>query len=142
MTTTSRRAVIPAAGLGSRLLPLTRAIPKEMLPVGDKPVIEHAVRELVVSGGESLIQDHFRPAPTWSSACARTANGIMPTPWRRSANWPAWGTSPIWTSTVPTATAPRSSTRPAARTTNRYSSCGPTTSSSPTSPCPAAGQRL
>ncbi|MFI6348709.1 UTP--glucose-1-phosphate uridylyltransferase [Streptomyces sp. NPDC050560] len=73
MPPTIRRAVIPAAGLGSRLLPLTKAIPKEMLPVGDKPVIEHTVRELVasgitditivVSGGKSLIQDHFRPHP-------------------------------------------------------------------------------
>ncbi|MGW6921382.1 UTP--glucose-1-phosphate uridylyltransferase [Streptomyces sp. NPDC054950] len=73
MAPTIRRAVIPAAGLGSRLLPLTKAIPKEMLPVGDKPVIEHTVRELVdsgitditivVSGGKSLIQDHFRPNP-------------------------------------------------------------------------------
>lgn len=71
MPPTIRRAVIPAAGLGSRLLPLTKAIPKEMLPVGDKPVIEHTVRELVASGitditivvsdGKSLIQDHFRP---------------------------------------------------------------------------------
>ncbi|WP_216899179.1 UTP--glucose-1-phosphate uridylyltransferase [Nocardia alni] len=68
-----RKAVIPAAGIGSRLLPLTKAIPKEMLPVGDKPVIEHTVRELVASGitditivvsaGKSLIQDHFRPNP-------------------------------------------------------------------------------
>ncbi|WP_327691264.1 MULTISPECIES: UTP--glucose-1-phosphate uridylyltransferase [unclassified Streptomyces] len=73
MATTIRRAVIPAAGLGSRLLPLTKAIPKEMLPVGDKPVVEHTVRELVasgitditivVSGGKGLIQDHFRPNP-------------------------------------------------------------------------------
>jgi UTP--glucose-1-phosphate uridylyltransferase len=73
MSSTIRRAVIPAAGLGSRLLPLTKAIPKEMLPVGDKPVIEHTVRELVssgvtditivISGGKSLIQDHFRPNP-------------------------------------------------------------------------------
>jgi len=73
MPPTIRRAVIPAAGLGSRLLPLTKATPKEMLPVGDKPVIEHTVRELVasgitditivVSGGKSLIQDHFRPNP-------------------------------------------------------------------------------
>jgi UTP--glucose-1-phosphate uridylyltransferase len=73
MSSILRRAVIPAAGLGSRLLPLTKATPKEMLPVGDKPVIEHTVRELVasgitditivVSGGKSLIQDHFRPNP-------------------------------------------------------------------------------
>jgi UTP--glucose-1-phosphate uridylyltransferase len=70
---TIRKAVIPAAGIGSRLLPLTKAIPKEMLAVGDKPVIEHTVRELVssgitditivVSGGKSVIQDHFRPNP-------------------------------------------------------------------------------
>jgi UTP--glucose-1-phosphate uridylyltransferase len=73
MATSVRRAVIPAAGLGSRLLPLTKATPKEMLPVGDRPVIEHTVRELVasgitditivVSGGKGLIQDHFRPDP-------------------------------------------------------------------------------
>jgi UTP--glucose-1-phosphate uridylyltransferase len=71
MTSTITKAIIPAAGIGSRLLPLTKAIPKEMLPVGDMPVIEHTVRELiaygvtdntiVVSGGKSLIQDHFRP---------------------------------------------------------------------------------
>ena len=71
MNSAIRKAVIPAAGIGSRLLPLTKAIPKEMLPVGDKPVIEHTVRELVnsgitditivVSGGKSLIQEHFRP---------------------------------------------------------------------------------
>jgi UTP-glucose-1-phosphate uridylyltransferase len=73
MRSTIRKAVIPAAGIGSRLLPMTKAIPKEMLPVGDKPVVEHTVRELVssgitditivVSGGKSLIQDHFRPNP-------------------------------------------------------------------------------
>ncbi|UED88548.1 UTP--glucose-1-phosphate uridylyltransferase [Streptomyces profundus] len=68
-----RKAVIPAAGLGTRLLPLTRALPKEMLPIGDKPVIEHTVRELVASdieeiiivtsGSKDLIQEHFRPNP-------------------------------------------------------------------------------
>jgi UTP--glucose-1-phosphate uridylyltransferase len=73
MTSTITKAIIPAAGIGSRLLPLTKAIPKEMLPVGDKPVIEHTVRELIASGvtditivvsnGKSLIQDHFRPNP-------------------------------------------------------------------------------
>nr|WSW70622.1 UTP--glucose-1-phosphate uridylyltransferase [Streptomyces sp. NBC_00995] len=73
MPTMIRRAVIPAAGIGSRLLPLTKAIPKEMLPIGEKPVIEHTVCELVDSGitditivvsqGKGLIQDHFRPAP-------------------------------------------------------------------------------
>jgi UTP--glucose-1-phosphate uridylyltransferase len=66
-----RKAVIPVAGLGSRLLPLTKALPKEMLPIGDKPVIEHTVRELVASGirditivtssRKTLIQQHFAP---------------------------------------------------------------------------------
>lgn len=73
MSTTVRRAVIPAAGVGSRLLPLTKAMPKEMLPVGDRPVIEHTVRELiasgitditiVISGDKFPIQEHFRPNP-------------------------------------------------------------------------------
>ncbi|MFE2562122.1 UTP--glucose-1-phosphate uridylyltransferase [Streptomyces sp. NPDC059352] len=65
------KAVIPAAGIGSRLLPLSRALPKEMLPIGDMPVIEHTVRELaasgiteiliVVSGRKALVQQHFAP---------------------------------------------------------------------------------
>ncbi|MEU1268860.1 sugar phosphate nucleotidyltransferase [Streptomyces sp. NPDC005799] len=74
MPMTIRRAVVPAAGLGSRLLPLTKAMPKQMLPIGGRPVIEHTVRELVASGitditvvgagrGKDLIRDHFRPDP-------------------------------------------------------------------------------
>lgn len=69
--TVIRKAVIPVAGIGSRMLPLTRALPKEMLPVGDRPVIEHTVRELVecgitditivVSGRKALVQQHFAP---------------------------------------------------------------------------------
>jgi UTP--glucose-1-phosphate uridylyltransferase len=66
-----RKAVIPVAGLGTRLLPLTKAVPKEMLPVGDKPVLEHTIRELVDSGivditivtstRKAAIQSHFAP---------------------------------------------------------------------------------
>ena len=44
------RAVIPAAGLGTRMLPLTKNVPKEMLPVGKKPMIQYAVEELLSSG--------------------------------------------------------------------------------------------
>lgn len=44
------RAVIPAAGLGSRMLPITKAVPKEMLPVGEKPMIQLALEELSASG--------------------------------------------------------------------------------------------
>ena len=45
-----RKAVIPAAGLGTRLLPATKAIPKEMLPLVNKPTIQYIVEEAVASG--------------------------------------------------------------------------------------------
>jgi UTP--glucose-1-phosphate uridylyltransferase len=64
-----RKAVFPVAGLGTRFLPATKAIPKEMLPVVDKPVIEHVVDEARAAGiehfifvtgrGKSAIEDHF-----------------------------------------------------------------------------------
>lgn len=50
-----RKAVIPVAGLGTRLLPMTKAVPKEMLPVGTKPLIQFAVEEAVSSGIEEII---------------------------------------------------------------------------------------
>lgn len=64
-----RKAVFPAAGLGTRFLPATKALPKEMLPLLDKPVIQYGVEEAVASGieevilvtsrGKSAIEDHF-----------------------------------------------------------------------------------
>jgi len=64
-----RKAVIPVAGLGTRVLPASKAIPKEMMPVVDKPVIQHVVEEAVNAGikdivlvtrnGKSAIEDHF-----------------------------------------------------------------------------------
>ena len=48
-------AVVPVAGLGTRLLPATRAVPKEMLPVGGKPVVQHVVEELAASGIERVV---------------------------------------------------------------------------------------
>lgn len=64
-----RKAVIPAAGFGTRFLPQTKAMPKEMLPVVDKPVIQYVVEEVVQSGIEDVIivtgalkraiEDHF-----------------------------------------------------------------------------------
>lgn len=64
-----RKAVFPAAGLGTRFLPATKASPKEMLPLVDKPLIQYAVEEAVASGvesvlivtsrGKSVIEDHF-----------------------------------------------------------------------------------
>jgi UTP--glucose-1-phosphate uridylyltransferase len=68
-----RKAVLPVAGLGTRFLPATKAMPKEMLPVVDKPLIQYAVEECIASGiehiifvtgrGKSAIEDHFDRAP-------------------------------------------------------------------------------
>lgn len=68
-----RKAIIPAAGLGSRLLPNTKSIPKEMLPLVDKPVIQYIVEEAVSAGveeiliitnrGKDAIEDYFDYAP-------------------------------------------------------------------------------
>jgi UTP--glucose-1-phosphate uridylyltransferase len=68
-----RKAVLPAAGLGTRFLPATKAQPKEMLPVVDKPLIQYAIEECVASGIESIIivtgrgknaiEDHFDFSP-------------------------------------------------------------------------------
>jgi UTP--glucose-1-phosphate uridylyltransferase len=64
-----RKAVFPAAGLGTRFLPATKAQPKEMLPLVDKPIIQYGVEEALASGcdqiiivtgrGKSAIEDHF-----------------------------------------------------------------------------------
>jgi UTP--glucose-1-phosphate uridylyltransferase len=54
-STKVRKAVIPAAGFGTRMLPATKAIPKEMLPVAGKPLIQYAVEEAVASGIETVI---------------------------------------------------------------------------------------
>src|SRR5205085_11842104 len=64
-----RKAVFPAAGLGTRFLPATKAQPKEMLPLVDKPIIQYVIEEAVASGvdnivmvtgrGKSAIEDHF-----------------------------------------------------------------------------------
>ncbi|MDO8599675.1 MAG: sugar phosphate nucleotidyltransferase, partial [bacterium] len=64
-----RKAIIPVGGLGTRFLPATKAQPKEMLPVVDKPVIQYIVEEAVASGiteivfvtaiGKRAIEDHF-----------------------------------------------------------------------------------
>ena len=50
-----RKAVLPAAGLGTRLLPFTKCVPKEMLPVAGKPLIQWAIEEAVASGIEIVV---------------------------------------------------------------------------------------
>ena len=64
-----KKAVIPVAGLGTRMLPATKAIPKELLPVYDSPIIEHVVKEAIAAGvseiilvtrsGKEAIENHF-----------------------------------------------------------------------------------
>ena len=64
-----KKAIIPAAGLGTRFLPATKAMPKEMLPIVDKPTIQYIVEEAMASGiediiivtgkGKRSIEDHF-----------------------------------------------------------------------------------
>jgi len=49
------KAVIPAAGLGTRFLPATKSMPKEMLPIIDKPIIQYVVEEAIASGIEDII---------------------------------------------------------------------------------------
>ncbi len=69
-----RKAVLPAAGFGTRFLPATKSIPKEMMPLIDRPIIQYAVEEAVASGieqiiiviasGRSAIEDHFDSSPS------------------------------------------------------------------------------
>jgi UTP--glucose-1-phosphate uridylyltransferase len=76
-----RKAVIPAAGLGTRVLPATKAIPKEMLPLADKPTIQYIIEEAVASGIEHIIivtsrtkraiEDHFDETPELRAALER-----------------------------------------------------------------------
>ena len=50
-----KKAVIPAAGLGTRFLPATKAIPKEMVPIVDKPTLQYIIEEVAASGIEDLL---------------------------------------------------------------------------------------
>lgn len=69
MKTRVRKAVLPVAGLGTRFLPATKCMPKEMLPVVDKPLIQYAIEEaeaagieqfmLITGRGKNLLEDHF-----------------------------------------------------------------------------------
>lgn len=75
-------AVIPVAGLGTRSLPASKALPKEMLPVFDRPIVQYVVEEAVQSGvknlvlvtakGKQAIEDHFDVAPELEAHLAKT----------------------------------------------------------------------
>jgi UTP--glucose-1-phosphate uridylyltransferase len=77
-----RKAVFPVAGLGTRFLPATKAMPKEMLPVVDKPLIQYAVEEAAAAGIEQMIfvtgrnkraiEDHFDRSPELEQLLAKS----------------------------------------------------------------------
>ena len=79
-------AVVPVAGRGTRLRPATRALPKEMLPVGGRPVVQHVVEELAANGiervlfvtapGKEAIEEHF----VGDTAAVQFASVIQPAP--------------------------------------------------------------
>jgi len=82
-----RKAVIPAAGFGTRFLPFTKSVPKELIPVVDKPVIQYVVEEAVESGieeiliilseGKEAIRGHFSPAPALEQRLAETGKTAL-----------------------------------------------------------------
>jgi UTP--glucose-1-phosphate uridylyltransferase len=81
------KAIVPAAGLGTRLLPATKSQPKEMLPVGRKPVVQYVVEELqaaslnqilIITGRRKrAIEDHFDPDPMLLSALEQAGNEAL-----------------------------------------------------------------
>ncbi|MCB9185582.1 MAG: UTP--glucose-1-phosphate uridylyltransferase [Flavobacteriales bacterium] len=77
-----KKAVVPAAGFGTRMLPITSVVPKELLPVCGRPVIQHVVQEavaagiteviLVLSEGKEAVADYFRPNKKLAEQLLRT----------------------------------------------------------------------
>ena len=91
-----RKAVIPAAGLGTRMLPATKTVPKEMLPLVDKPAIQYIVEEAVASGiediliitnrGKAAMNDYFDYSPELEESLSRTGKSAELDAVRRSAD--------------------------------------------------------
>ena len=84
MCSAIRKAVIPAAGLGTRFLPVTRSVPKELLPILDRPMLQYVVEEaaeagitdviVVTSPGKEGIAEYFRPRPDLEARLADDAS--------------------------------------------------------------------
>ncbi|MBM3942165.1 MAG: UTP--glucose-1-phosphate uridylyltransferase [SAR202 cluster bacterium] len=91
-----RKAVIPAAGLGTRLLPTTKSVPKELLPILDKPALQYVVEEaaeasieqviIVTAPGKESIAAYFRPDPRLESRLARSGAHELAERVRRAAS--------------------------------------------------------
>lgn len=90
------KAIIPAAGLGTRVLPASKSLPKEMLPIVDKPAIQYIVEEAVNAGitdiliitnrGKSVIEDHFDHSIELEAMLERRGNTEMLDALRKTAN--------------------------------------------------------
>lgn len=82
-----KKAVIPAAGFGTRILPITKALPKEMYPIIDKPAIQYVIEEAVESGitdilivisrGKSILEDYFDRSPELEELLERTQKNLI-----------------------------------------------------------------
>ncbi len=91
-----RKAIIPAAGLGTRVLPASKALPKEMLPIVDKPAIQYIVEEAVNAGitdiliitnrGKGVIEDHFDHSIELENMLERRGNTEMLETLQKTAN--------------------------------------------------------
>lgn len=91
-----KKAVIPAAGLGTRMLPSTKSIPKEMLPMVDRPVLQYVVEEAVAAGiediliitnrGKGVMEDYFDYAPELESRLAASGKDELVEEIRKTAN--------------------------------------------------------
>lgn len=90
------KAVIPAAGLGTRMLPIARTVPKEILPIVDKPAISYLVEEAITSGvtdiliitnrGKYAIEDYFDYSPEYESALLKKGKSDVVDSLRSAAN--------------------------------------------------------
>ena len=88
-----RKAVIPAAGLGTRLLPVSKAVPKELLPLVDRPMLHYVVEEaldagitqivIVTSQGKDALADYFDPAPQLEAMLEERGDGAAAAAMRR-----------------------------------------------------------
>ncbi|MCQ2353738.1 MAG: UTP--glucose-1-phosphate uridylyltransferase [Clostridia bacterium] len=95
--TVIRKAVIPAAGLGTRMLPISRAVPKEMLPIVDKPAISYLVEECAQSGitevliitgrNKNAMEDYFDYSPEYEASFVKKGKPQMIEEMRESANF-------------------------------------------------------
>ena len=82
-----RKAVIPAAGLGTRFLPVTKSVPKELLPILDRPMLQYVVEEAVEGGVEEVIvvtapgkegiASYFQPSPALEQRLSETGAGDL-----------------------------------------------------------------